>query len=132
MLGFLVVLSGCSMTEITLEGTRELNDRNAAEIHVYQLAGKDEFDKLIPRSFSESGIEALGNDFLKVEPVIRLLPDSTRIISFKNVKGAKFIGIVADLRDPDPLRFKGVSKLKRMGKKKIRAVVGESLVTVTD
>lgn len=125
--------SSCAVTEVTINGTTRQNDGgSAADIYIYQLAGEDAFQNVQLNTFWLKGEEELATDLLKKEPLVKILPDETRVIRVKNIKGAKYLGIAADLRQPDARNWKDTIKLKRWGKKKAIVTIGATRIEVVD
>lgn len=97
-------------------GTPNMNNGgNAAVVKVYQLKGNGTFTQVPVSSFWKNDEGALGGDLLASPRSVTLYPSDSTTIEFPLVEKAQYIGVAANLRDPDREAWRSVHALKEMG-----------------
>jgi type VI secretion system VasD/TssJ family lipoprotein len=102
--------------EVALEGTSGMNSGgNAAVVKVYQLKGSGTFTQVPVSSFWKDDKGALGGDLLARPRAVTLYPSDSTTIEFSLVEKAQYIGVAANLRNPDREAWRSVHALNDMG-----------------
>ncbi|MFV1980637.1 MAG: type VI secretion system lipoprotein TssJ [Rhodothermia bacterium] len=106
--------SGPKTVTLVVEGAGDMNTTsggagNAAEVRVYQLSNRVNFDMTGPRRFWDDDVAALGNELIGAPVQFSVFPnrpsDELEIVITKETR---FIGIAANLREPDSNTWKKV------------------------
>ena len=104
-----LVWSGCSgplglfsgPLEISIRGTSDMNGGNAARVRVYELGGETNFNNTPLSSFWQSDRDALGDELIGAPREVLLYPSEDKSMEFELAEGTQYIGVAADLRNPD-------------------------------
>ncbi len=114
---FLSGVWGCSgpkTVTLVVEGAGDMNTTsggagNAAEVRVYQLSNRVNFEMTDPRRFWGDDVAALGNELIGAPVQFSVFPnkqsDELEIVIKKETR---FLGIAANLRDPNRNTWKKV------------------------
>ncbi len=117
MLLLLSAVWGCSgpkTVTLVVEGAGNMNTTsggagNAAEVRVYQLSNRVNFDMTSPRRFWDDDVAALGRELVGAPVQFSVFPntpsDELEIVISKETR---FVGIAANLREPDSNTWKKV------------------------
>lgn len=87
--------------EVSIRGTADMNGGNAARVRVYELAGETNFSNTPLSSFWQNDRDALGDELVRPPREVLLYPSEDRSVEFELAEGTQFIGVAADLRNPD-------------------------------
>jgi type VI secretion system protein VasD len=112
-----VVCAGCSSpaVEVNLSSTANLNMNEDKEplpvvVRVYQLSQRQPFEAASFKELWKNDMVTLGNSLLiKEEEVID--PAYSEKLEMPRHDQAKYVGVVAIFRDPEPERWKGITSL---------------------
>lgn len=120
LLLFVVVLfvgTGCSTTvEFALKGKSDMNNGgNAAVLKVYQLKAEQNFKGVLPSSFWRDDQQALGNTLLGSPKKVTIYPSEAETFELTLADKTKFVGVAANLRDPERDQWRAIEKVKSMG-----------------
>ncbi|HET6568053.1 MAG TPA: type VI secretion system lipoprotein TssJ [Rhodothermales bacterium] len=111
----IVVLGGASMN----------GGGNAAVVRIYQLSSDTKFQHTSIESFWQNDVDALGSELIGASQELVIYPEQTKTLELKLDKEAQFIGVAADLRSPDPDRWRAVYPVREVRGKQIVVTVGE-------
>ncbi|HEX7071049.1 MAG TPA: type VI secretion system lipoprotein TssJ [Rhodothermales bacterium] len=129
-----LALSGCRGSRDTAEpravpltvhvtGADDLNGGgNAAFVHVYQLADDAGFRNAPPESFWQAPDQALGSSMLSTSQV-QLFPGEDETITVGLGSDTRYVGVAANLRDPDRDRWRAVFPAAELAGKSIHVTV---------
>lgn len=113
---FALLATGCSTTiRVTMEGKPEMNGGgNAAEVEVYELKSKGNFEDLSPGAFwYETGVK---ESVLVRPPRTRTVyPDATKKFKLEVSDKTKFIGVAAKMRAPDKNEWRALYPVEEVG-----------------
>lgn len=109
--------SGCSNTlEVMVSGNSDMNSGgNAAVVHIYQLSGEGNFTNTPLSSFWRDDEAALGGELVTTPQRITLYPNETKTIEFELAETTTFIGVAADLRNPDREQWRAIYSVDDVG-----------------
>jgi len=137
---FLVALlmSGCGSTlnifsgplTVRLVGADDMNGGNAARVYVYELSGDTNFRNTALSTFWSDPEEALGNELVRPARQQLLYPGETQTLEFEVAEGTQYIGITADLRNPERERWRSVHPVEDVKGEEIVVQVGANHVVV--
>lgn len=107
---------------------------NAAEVRVYQLSNRVNFDMSDPRRFWEDDVAALGNELVGVPVQFSVFPNrESDELEIVITKKTRFIGIAANLREPDSNTWKRVYTVDQVDNNVVRfLVVKRSIILESD
>lgn len=91
------------------------NGGNAAVVKVYQLKGNTNFKRVPVSAFWRDDRKALGGELLGSPRKVTLYPSDSTTIEFELIKKAQYIGVAANLRDPDREDWRSIHPLEGMG-----------------
>jgi type VI secretion system VasD/TssJ family lipoprotein len=91
------------------------NGGNAAVVKVYQLKGNATFKKVPVSAFWRDDEKALAGDLLGAPRKVTLYPSDSTSIEFQLIEKAQYIGVAANLRDPDREDWRSIHPVKGMG-----------------
>lgn len=108
--------TGCSTTvEVRMRGQSDMNSGgNAAVVQVYELSGKGSFLDASPRTFWQ-GNGALGGVLVRAPQRNTLFPNETKTFELELAEKTKFIGVAANLRNPDPEEWRALYPVEEVG-----------------
>jgi type VI secretion system VasD/TssJ family lipoprotein len=141
-LGCLVLLyvSGCRSLKrttgpepvrVTVSGTSNLNSGgNAAFVHVYELTSETNFRNAVLESFWQDPDAALGQERVESRQ-IRLNPGQDTTFVFNPAAQTLFVGVAANLRQPDREQWRQIYPVSGMLGKQLYVVIGETTVTAS-
>lgn len=133
------LLAGCGGSRalnMTLAGKPDMNSiddgggGNAAVVRIYQLSNETNFRDVTLEAFWQNDEEALGSELIAPPQQIRLFPDQQETIKVEPTSNTKFIGVAADLRQPDRERWRQIYSIEEMKGKRIMVEVGKNYVTI--
>lgn len=88
---------------IEVSGSAEMNaGGNAAIVRIYMLASDAAFRRTPIQDFWQDDAAALGSDLMGAKREVLLYPGDRETFQIEPVGDVAFIGIAADLREPDP------------------------------
>jgi type VI secretion system VasD/TssJ family lipoprotein len=128
----LCVLSGCSRPiEMIIAGESDLNaGGNAVRIHIFQLTNDALFKSASVASFWNNPEQVLGDEIVGHDQVL-LYPNDEERLTVEPREGTKFVGIAANLREPDPNQWRQIYTLDHVKRKTVRVSVGSNQVLVS-
>lgn len=134
----LLVLSGCSGTlglfsgplTVQIEGESDMNNGNAARVRIYELSGDTNFRNTPLSSFWRNDEEALGSELVRTPHEVQLYPDEAKNIEFEVADGTRFIGVAADLREPDREAWRSIHSVDEVKGNEMTVRIGADRVTV--
>lgn len=127
----LFLWTGCSSSlEVSVLGEPKMNSGgNAAVVKVYQLTADGNFMSTPLSAFWRDDTGALGNELVAPPRKLTVYPSASRSIEFKLAGNTKYIGIAANLRDPNREQWRSIHALKGMGDR-VSVTVGTNKVAV--
>ncbi|NBC16897.1 MAG: type VI secretion system lipoprotein TssJ [Bacteroidetes bacterium] len=127
----LTLLAGCGgAPQFMIEGGSDLNaGGNAVTVGLYQLNSKTAFEGRDFGQFWQDPVNALGGELISSQTVT-LYPNEPETLEIELEDGARYVGIAANFREPDPERWKTIYPVdelsKRFGSKEVTITVGSS------
>lgn len=133
----LVLLSGCCTLSqsrcamnLSMVGTSDINGGgNACVVRVYELTSTANFHNATPEAFWQDDDAALGDEMLRSEEH-RLEPNQREIFELEPGKETQFIGIAANLRNPDGDLWRRTFSVSSNRGKRIEVQVGSNSVSI--
>ena len=113
---------------VRLAGSPDLNGGNAAFIHVFQLSDNASFRSAPYEAFWQSPDQALGGSMLSANQV-QLFPSSMEELRLELSPDVRFIGVAANLRDPDPDRWRTVYSVDDLRGNNLQVTIGSDSVS---
>lgn len=136
----LLLTAGCSTlkrstgpepVQVTVSGTSNLNSGgNAAFVHVYELTSETSFRNATLETFWQDPDAALGQERVESRR-IRLNPGQDTTFVFDPAAQTLFVGVAANLRQPDREQWRQIYPVSGMLGKQLFVVVGETTVTAS-
>lgn len=131
-----LTLIGCGgsmpLTEMTMQGGTDMNNGgNAAVVRVYQLTGDSNFMRSSLESFWRDDEQALGSELVGAKQEILLYPQQERGVELTIGEGTRFVGIAADLREPDPVGWRHIFDAEELRGKEVNITVGSDRLSVS-
>ena len=131
-------LAGCGILRsgpprplgVTLVASSDLNDGNAAVVRLYALGGDANFTRVPPGAFWRDDHAALADELIGVPREIVLFPETTEDVAFALDPTAQFVGVAANLRNPDADRWRAIVSAETLRGKALRVTVGRSALTL--
>ena len=129
-----LLLAGCSGTKriaIVVDGSDDMNTTsggpgNAAEVRVYQLNNRVNFDNAGPRGFWQDDVGTLGPELIGSPVQISVFPSrKTDELKIVVARETRFIGIAANLRAPQGNAWKSVYTVDEIDDDVARFLVGQ-------
>lgn len=113
----ILLWSGCSSSlEVMIAGDSDMNNGgNAAVVRVYELSGDSNFMNTPLSAFWRDDEGALGNELVTPPRKVTLFPDATETIEFELAEETTFIGVAADLRNPERGQWRSIHPLDEVG-----------------
>ena len=113
----LVFVTGCaSSVSVRLFGQPEMNrGGNAAVVKFYQLTAQGNFRNTPLSSFWRDDEAALGSELVTAPRKLTVYPANTKTISLSIQDKTNYLGVAANLREPDRDRWRCLVPLKKMG-----------------
>ncbi len=133
-----LLLGGCSGSRVlnmTVKGSSDLNScdetpgGNAAIVRIYQLSNDTNFRTVTLEAFWNDDSTALGNEMTSSRQ-LRLFPNDVKSLEIEPDETAQFIGVAADLRCPDPERWRQVCALSELKGKQITVEINRDRVAI--
>lgn len=122
---------GPPANQITITGGADLNSGgNAAAVRVYELSNDTNFRNVSIESFWQDDAAALGDELISTNNIL-LYPGQTELISLNIGEETRFIGVAADLRNPDRDRWREVYPVADLGEQSIYVTVGDNQVALS-
>lgn len=115
-LGALLLLGGCSAAPLVVhvQGEGDMNEGNAARVRVYELSGDTNFQNTPLSSFWRGDEEALGSELVAAPREVLLYPDETKTVEFTANEQTQYVGVAADLRDPDREGWRSIHDIEEV------------------
>ena len=131
VIGLGVLAAGCGgPLEMTVAGTPDLNSGgNAAVVRVYELSGDSNFRTTSIGSFWRDDQAALGSEYIDHRQLL-LYPDQVETVSIDVSDETEFIGIAADLRQPDEDAWRAIYPVDELKGSEVAISVGASRLAV--
>lgn len=109
--------SGCSSSiEVIMSGTSDMNNGgNAARVRIYELSGENNFMNTPISAFWRDDEGALGSELVTSPRTETLYPDETKTIEIELADKTTFIGIAADLRNPEQEQWRAIYSVDEVG-----------------
>lgn len=109
---------------VSIAGTPDLNGGgNAAFVHVFQLSDNAAFRIAPHEAFWQSPDQALGASVIAANQV-QLFPSANEVIRLELASDVRFIGVAANLRDPDRDRWRAVYSVDELIGSELRVTIG--------
>lgn len=115
----LVALTGCGTlcplglgcdpsVDVRVSGSPDMNGGNAASVVIYQLSNDTNFRRTPIEAFWRDDGNALGDELVGRKREILLYPDERRAVEVDLEEKANFLGFAANLREPEPDRWRRI------------------------
>ncbi len=136
--GLMAGVSACSgplNVPLTIEGEPDMNSGgNAAVVRLYQLSSATTFEQTPLESFWQDDEAVLEDDLIGSRTSMLLYPGDQEEITIEILDGTRYIGVAADLRDPDGDRWRATYTLDEVRDGGLNIRIGEQrlLVEVRD
>ena len=133
VVGLSVAAVGCSGTKppppvaLTVVGTPQLNLGNAAIVRIYELNNDTNFRNATLETFWQDDRAALGNELVNSQQFM-LYPDAVENIQVDPGEETRFIGIAANLRQPDREQWRQVYPVEDLRGKQVMIEIGEDRI----
>lgn len=126
-----LLCAGCSSSlEVVVFGEPEMNSGgNAAVVKIYQLSGDGNFQNTPISAFWRDDAGALGNELVESPRKVTVYPSGSKTVEFDLAENTSYIGVAANLREPDREQWRSIHPLKGMGDQ-ISVTVKSNHVTV--
>lgn len=133
----LLLVSGCSSAlnifsgplTVRLQGQEDMNGGNAARVHIFELAGETNFRTATVSKFWRDTKGTLGGELINAREEL-LYPNETKTVEFEVAEKTKFIGIAANLRNPDREQWRSIHPVEEVKGEEIAVTVGVDRVQV--
>ena len=139
LLTAMLLLGGCSSGPLVLNmkvaGTSNLNSTDdspegkAAIVKIYQLSNDTNFRSVTLETFWQDERNALGNEVVSSRQ-FRLYPNTDTTLRIEPAEMTRFIGVAANLRQPDHEAWRQVYALSQLEDKQIRVQVSKDRVAI--
>jgi type VI secretion system VasD/TssJ family lipoprotein len=139
LLAGLLLLGGCSATRdmfssppttVHVIGDVDMNEGNAARVYIYELSGDTNFRTTTLSTFWSDDEEALGDELIGVLRQWLLYPNQRETLEFEVSEKTRYIGIAANLRNPDRERWRSVHSVEEVKGEEIVVRIVEDRVEV--
>lgn len=119
------VVAACSSPlELRVQGTSDMNGGgNPATVRVYMLSGEASFTAPSAAQFWSDDVGVLGDALVGTPRDLRVYPGETQTLAFEPAKDVQFVGIAADLRNPDESGWRTIYAVDRIKGKAIAITV---------
>lgn len=115
---------------VEVSGANDLNGGgNAAFVHVFQLTDNAGFRTTQAESFWQAPEQVLG-DALRGANQVQLFPGANERLDLELNPDARFVGVAANLRDPDRDRWRAVLPASEVQGRILRVVVDANSLSV--
>ena len=133
-LGGLVACGGPKPLALTVVGTPNLNSveddvGNAANVHIYELSNDTNFRNATLETFWQDEAGALGSELIDSRQLL-LYPDAMEQIEIEPAEETQYIGIAANLRQPDREQWRQVYSVEALRGNRVMVEVGKNRVIV--
>jgi len=119
-------------TVVDISGTSAMNaGGNAAIVRVYMLASDAAFRRTPIQDFWQDDSAALGTDLAGSKREILLYPGDQESFTITPGENVAFVGIAADLREPDPNGWRVIRPVDELRGRRMNVVVTEDRLDVT-
>lgn len=116
---------------LNVSGSADMNSGgNAAIVRVYLLASDASFRRTNLEAFWQDDAAALGSDLVGPKREILLYPGESEEIELNMIPGVSYIGIAADLRNPDPNSWREIYPVAELGNRRLNITIGEDRLDV--
>lgn len=134
-----LIWSGCSGSlglfsgplEIAIRGTADMNGGNAARVRVYELGGDTNFINTPLSSFWQNDRDALGDELVTAPREVLIYPGEGKEMEFELADGTQFIGVAADLRNPDREGWRAIYPVTDVDGERMVVNVATSQISVS-
>lgn len=111
------VVGGCSSSvEVLLRGQSDMNSGgNHAVVRIYKLSGEGNFTNTPLADFWQDDVGALGSELVRSPRTIGMNPGESKTISLDIGDDVQFVGIAADLGNPDPDQWRAIYPVDDIG-----------------
>ena len=126
-------LAGCSGpreapqrgVELTITGGPEMNGGNAARVRVYQLSGTTRFLNASVGDVWNSEQSPLEAEVVEITDSFLLYPNQTRPLEVMLENDTRYLGVAADLREPEQDRWRQVVSAEEIrGRDSVGVTIG--------
>ena len=126
-----LLLTGCSSSlEVVVSGEPGMNNGgNAAVVKIYQLTGEGNFASTPLSVFWRDDTGALGKELVEPPRTLTIYPSVAKPVEIDLAAKTKYIGVAANLRNPDREEWRSVHAVKGMGDQ-ISVTVGSDRLAV--
>lgn len=108
---------------VQVTGASDLNGGgNAAFVHIYQLSENAGFRNTPPESFWQAPDQAIGDGLLSSSQ-IQLFPGDDETVALEIGPDVRYVGIAANLRDPDRDRWRAVFPVEDLAGRTVHVTV---------
>jgi type VI secretion system VasD/TssJ family lipoprotein len=113
----LLFWSGCSSPiEIMLAGQSDMNSGgNAAVVRIYELSGDGNFANTPLSTFWQDDVGALGGELVNPPRNVTVYPNEEETLQLELADETQFLGVAANLRDPDRARWRALYAVEEVG-----------------
>ncbi|NNE35705.1 MAG: type VI secretion system lipoprotein TssJ [Rhodothermales bacterium] len=127
----LLTAVGCKgPIELTLSGQQDLNGGNSATDVVYQLTSNATFLRTPADVFWVNDDQVLAGELVGAKQTVVLFPGESEEVEVKLNRGSRFLGVAANLRNPDPQHWKAVYAADEVKGKRMSVSVGHDRLFV--
>lgn len=128
----LLLFTGCSNSlEVVVSGEPGMNSGgNAAVVKIYQLTGDSKFKSTPLSAFWRDDTGALGKELVAPPRTVTVYPSESKPVEFELSGKTKYIGVAANLRNPDREEWRSIHATKGMGDQ-VSVTVGSKRVAVS-
>lgn len=113
----LFLWTGCSSSlTVSYVGTPDMNNGgNAAVVKVYQLSADGNFSSAPLSAFWRDDQGTLGTELVRPPRKVTLYPSEQKTVTFELAEKTKFLGVAANLREPDREQWRSIHSVEGMG-----------------
>lgn len=116
---------------LQVSGSPDMNSGgNAAIVRVYLLASDASFRRTNLEAFWQDDAAALGSDLVGPKREILLYPGENEEIQLNMIPGVSYVGIAADLRNPDPNSWRVIYPVSELQSRHLVVTIGEDRLDV--
>lgn len=134
----LLLWGGCSSSlnifsgplTMTITGQEDMNGGNAARVRVYELSGESSFRNTPLSTFWRDDEQALGSELVRPPHEVLLYPNENKTLEFEVAEGTKFIGVAANLRNPDRGQWRAIYSVEEIKDGDVSIAVGADRIQV--
>lgn len=117
--------------QLHISGSPDMNSGgNAAIVRAYLLASDASFRRTNLEAFWQDDTAALGSDLIAPKREVLLYPGENEDIQLNMIPGVAYVGIAADLRNPDPNSWRVIYPVSELRGRRLIVTVGEDRLDV--